>query len=34
VRTLEAINESIQKGGAPVAIESYEAAHRESALRH
>jgi predicted dehydrogenase len=32
VRTLEAINESIEKGGAPVAIESYEAAHRRSAL--
>jgi predicted dehydrogenase len=34
VRTLEAINESIQKGGAPVAIESYEAAHRQPALRN
>jgi predicted dehydrogenase len=32
VRTLELINESIQKGGPPVAIESYEAAHRHSAL--
>jgi hypothetical protein len=30
VRTLEAINESIQKGGAPVAIESYEAFRRTS----
>jgi predicted dehydrogenase len=29
VRTLEAINESIKQGGAPVAIESYEVAHRE-----
>jgi predicted dehydrogenase len=28
VRTLEAINESIQKGGAPIAIESYESRMR------
>jgi predicted dehydrogenase len=30
VRTLEAINESMEKGGAPVPVESYEAAHRAS----
>jgi predicted dehydrogenase len=29
VGTLDAINESIKQGGAPVAIESYEVAHRE-----
>ena len=34
VRTLEAINESMQKNGAPVAIESYQAAHRQLSLRH
>ncbi len=34
VRTLEAINESMKMNGAPVAIESYQSAHRQMSLRH
>lgn len=34
VRTLEAINASMQKNGAPVAIEGYQATHRHLSLRH
>lgn len=32
VRTLEAINESMQKGGAPITVESYQQTHRGAQL--